>query len=99
MPIRLVRSLNTPHKQAAGIKYTPDKHFEDLGFFNTQFSGRDNPALRRLLVDCTNELIEWLLSICLVYARRATPLSAHAQSAAELACLSLHLVGTVGVWA
>jgi succinate dehydrogenase/fumarate reductase flavoprotein subunit len=62
-----ISATNTPHQQAAGIKDTPDEHFEDLGLLNAQFAGRDNPALRRLLVDRTNELIEWLTSIGLVF--------------------------------
>ena len=62
-----ISATNTPHQQAAGIKDTPDEHFEDLGLLNAQFSGRDNPGLRRLLVDRTNELIEWLTSIGLVF--------------------------------
>ena len=62
-----ISATNTPHQKALGIKDTPDEHFEDLGLLNDHYAGRDNEALRRLLVDNTTNLIEWLTSMGLVF--------------------------------
>ena len=62
-----ISATNTPHQKALGIKDTPDEHFEDLGLLNACYAGRDNEALRRLLVDNTTNLIEWLTSTGLVF--------------------------------
>lgn len=62
-----ISATNTPHQKALGIKDTPDEHFEDLGLLNARYAGRDNEALRRLLVDNTTNLIEWLTSTGLIF--------------------------------
>lgn len=62
-----VSATNTPHQQKAGIKDSPQEHFEDLGLFAGKLASRDNPALRRLLVENTTEAFEWLLSTGLTF--------------------------------
>ena len=62
-----ISATNTPYQQELGIKDTPEEHFEDLGLLNSRFVGRDNEALRRLLVDNTTNLIEWLASLGIVF--------------------------------
>jgi succinate dehydrogenase/fumarate reductase flavoprotein subunit len=57
-----VTACNTPHQRRAGIKDTPDEHFEDLGKFAGSRVNRDNLELRRLLVDNVSETFDWLLS-------------------------------------
>ncbi|HRY26581.1 MAG TPA: FAD-dependent oxidoreductase, partial [Geminicoccaceae bacterium] len=44
-------TTSTPHQRAMGIHDTPDAHFEDMEKFAGPLVARDNPVLRRLLVD------------------------------------------------
>lgn len=62
-----ISSTNTPHQQAKGIQDTPDDHFEDLETLAGVYANRDNRALRRILVDNSNEMLNWLMSIGLVF--------------------------------
>lgn len=57
----------SPHQKRAGIHDSPQEHFEDLGLLAGGKVNRDNPALRRLLVDRIAETFDWLLSIGLVF--------------------------------
>ncbi|MGE0803621.1 MAG: FAD-dependent oxidoreductase, partial [Lautropia sp.] len=60
-------ATNTPHQQRAGIKDSPDEHFEDLGKFAGERVSRDNLALRRVLVDNATDTFEWLNAAGLVF--------------------------------
>lgn len=62
-----ITATNTPHQRRAGIKDTPQEHFEDLGRFAGALAPRDNLALRRTLVNHTNEIIGWLTTHGVVF--------------------------------
>ena len=62
-----ISATNTPHQQRAGIKDTPQEHFEDLGRFAGALAPRDNLVLRRMLVEHTNEMLAWLMSHGVVF--------------------------------
>jgi len=62
-----ITATNTPHQQRAGIQDTPREHFEDLGRFAGALAPRDNLALRRILVEHTNEILDWLMSHGIVF--------------------------------
>ena len=53
-------ATNTPHQLRAGIRDTPQEHFEDLELHAGKLAPRDNLALRRILVDNSNEMFKWL---------------------------------------
>jgi len=57
----------TPHQLRHGIIDSPDEHFEDLEKLAGAYASRDNRELRRILVDHTNEMFEWLRSAGLVF--------------------------------
>ena len=58
----------SPHQRSKDIYDTPDDHFEDMELFHGErLQGRDNLALRRLLVDNTPPTFDWLLSLGLVF--------------------------------
>jgi succinate dehydrogenase/fumarate reductase flavoprotein subunit len=58
-----VTAINTPHQRRAGIRDTPDEHFEDLARHAGPLAPRDNMALRRLLVDNTTDMMAWLMEL------------------------------------
>jgi fumarate reductase flavoprotein subunit len=58
-----VSATSTPHQIAKGIKDNPDDHFEDLGLFAGKLERRDNPVLRRLLVDHAPDTFRWLIDL------------------------------------
>jgi succinate dehydrogenase/fumarate reductase flavoprotein subunit len=58
----------TPHQREAGIADSADAHFEDLALHAGPLAPRANLALRRILVDNTSELIQWLTDLGLVFA-------------------------------
>ncbi|ESR23807.1 FAD-dependent oxidoreductase [Lutibaculum baratangense] len=58
---------NSPHQRREGIKDTPDEHFEDLEILAGSYANRDNRALRRILVDNTTEMFDWLEDMGLVF--------------------------------
>lgn len=62
-----VTATNTPHQKRAGIKDSADAHFEDLGLHAGPLAPRDNLALRRILVDHTTEMLDWLMSLGVVF--------------------------------
>ena len=62
-----ISATNTPHQRRAGIKDTPDEHFQDMAKHAGSLAPRDNPALRRILVDHTNEMLEWLMRLGVVF--------------------------------
>jgi succinate dehydrogenase/fumarate reductase flavoprotein subunit len=62
-----VTATNTPHQQRAGIQDSPQAHFEDLDLHAGPLVPRDNLALRRILVEHTNEMLEWLMERGVVF--------------------------------
>lgn len=62
-----ITATNTPHQQRASIQDTPQEHFEDLERFAGALAPRDNLALRRILVEHTNEIVDWLMSHGVVF--------------------------------
>jgi succinate dehydrogenase/fumarate reductase flavoprotein subunit len=59
---------NSPHQQRHGIQDTPQAHFEDLELLAGKYAPRDNLALRRILVENTTDMFEWLRGLGLVFA-------------------------------
>jgi succinate dehydrogenase/fumarate reductase flavoprotein subunit len=59
---------NSPHQQSRGIQDTPQAHFEDLELLAGKYASRDNLKLRRVLVESTTDMFEWLRSLGLVFA-------------------------------
>jgi succinate dehydrogenase/fumarate reductase flavoprotein subunit len=62
-----VTATNTPHQKRAGIQDTPQEHFEDLAAHAGALAPRDNLALRRILVDNTTDMLEWLMQLGVVF--------------------------------
>ncbi len=62
-----ITATGTPHQRKAGISDSPDNHFDDMELNAGPFAGRDNLALRRILVDNIAETIDWLQSIGIVF--------------------------------
>ena len=62
-----VTATNTPHQRRAGIQDTPQAHFEDLALHAGELAPRDNLALRRILVDNTTDMLEWLMRLGVVF--------------------------------
>jgi succinate dehydrogenase/fumarate reductase flavoprotein subunit len=62
-----VTATNTPHQKRAGIQDTPQAHFEDLALHAGPLAPRDNPALRRILVENTTDMLEWLMDLGVVF--------------------------------
>ncbi|HZM47850.1 MAG TPA: FAD-dependent oxidoreductase [Burkholderiales bacterium] len=59
---------NSPHQQRCGIQDTPQAHFEDLELLAGKYAPRDNLKLRRILVESTTDMFEWLRGLGLVFA-------------------------------
>ncbi len=57
-----INAAGSSLQKRAGIVDTPDEHFADMDHFMGPFAGKDNLALRRLLVDHAAETLEWLMS-------------------------------------
>jgi succinate dehydrogenase/fumarate reductase flavoprotein subunit len=62
-----VTATNTPHQKRAGIQDSPQAHFEDLALHAGALAPRDNLALRRVLVDNTTDMLEWLMDLGVVF--------------------------------
>ena len=62
-----VTATNTPHQRRAGIQDSPQAHFEDLALHAGPLAPRDNLALRRILVDNTTDMLEWLMRLGVVF--------------------------------
>jgi len=62
-----ISATRTPHQRARAITDSPDAHFEDLEILAGRHAARDNRALRRILVDHTTELLDWLMALGLVF--------------------------------
>ena len=62
-----ITAINTPHQKKAGIKDSADEHFEDMALHAGALAPRDNLALRRILVDNTTGMLDWLMSLGVVF--------------------------------
>ena len=62
-----VTATRTPHQKRAGIADSPQAHFEDLALHNGPLDPRDNLALRRILVDNTTQMLDWLMRLGVVF--------------------------------
>ena len=62
-----VTATNTPHQRRAGIQDSPQAHFEDLALHAGPLAPRDNLQLRRILVDNTTDMLEWLMRLGVVF--------------------------------
>ncbi len=62
-----ITAINTPHHKKAGIQDTPDEHFEDMERHAGALAPRDNPRLRRILVENTTDVVEWLMRLGVVF--------------------------------
>ena len=60
-------ATNTPHQRKAGIKDSVDAHFEDMALHAGVLAARDNVTLRRILVERTTGMIDWLMSLGIVF--------------------------------
>ena len=62
-----ITATGTSLQRKAGINDSADQHFEDMELNVGPFAGRDNLALRRILVDNIAETISWLQSLGVVF--------------------------------
>ncbi|MFN0072801.1 MAG: FAD-dependent oxidoreductase, partial [Chloroflexota bacterium] len=62
-----VTITQSPHQRRHGIQDSPDEHFEDMAKHAGALAPRDNLALRRVLVDHTTEMLEWLERLGVVF--------------------------------
>ncbi len=62
-----VTATSTALQRRAGIEDSAQAHFEDLGLHAGALAPRDNLTLRRLLADNTTEMLEWLISLGVVF--------------------------------
>lgn len=62
-----VTAANTPHQRSAGIQDSADAHFEDLALHAGELAPRDNLQLRRILVDHSSEMLQWLMDLGVVF--------------------------------
>jgi succinate dehydrogenase/fumarate reductase flavoprotein subunit len=58
-----VTASNTPHQIRAGIKDSPDHHYEDLAKFNAALGLADNDKLSRMLVENVPDTFRWLMDL------------------------------------
>ena len=62
-----ITATGTPHQRKAGIQDSADAHFEDMEKHAGALAPRDNLALRRILVDNTTDMIDWLMKLGVVF--------------------------------
>lgn len=62
-----ITATGTPHQRKAGIQDSTDAHFEDMEKHAGPLAPRDNLALRRILVDNTADMIDWLMGLGVVF--------------------------------
>jgi succinate dehydrogenase/fumarate reductase flavoprotein subunit len=62
-----VTATNTPHQKGVGIQDSPQAHFEDLALHAGALAPRDNLMLRRVLVENTTDMLEWLMRLGVVF--------------------------------
>ncbi|MBV7483781.1 FAD-dependent oxidoreductase [Bordetella sp. BOR01] len=62
-----VTAADTPHQRTAGIRDSAQAHFEDLALHAGELANRDNLRLRRILVDNSSEMLQWLMDLGVVF--------------------------------
>ena len=62
-----ITATGTPHQRKANIQDSADAHFEDMEKHAGALAPRDNLALRRILVDNTTDMIDWLMKLGVVF--------------------------------
>ena len=64
-----VTSTCTPLQWNKGIHDVPQAHFEDMALFadNRGFADKDNLELRRLLVEHSPDMVQWLMDMGVVF--------------------------------
>ena len=62
-----ITATNTPHQKRAAIADTADAHFEDLALHAGALAPRDNLRLRRILVDNSSNMLQWLMDLGVVF--------------------------------
>ena len=62
-----ISAAGTTLQKRQGIVDSPDAHYEDMELLGAHYANRDNPGLRRVLVDNVAETMEWLMSLGLVF--------------------------------
>ncbi len=62
-----ITATNTPHQRKAGIQDSADAHFEDMEKHAGALAPRDNLTLRRILVDNTSSMLQWLMDLGVVF--------------------------------
>lgn len=62
-----ITATNTPHQRSAGIHDSADAHFEDLALHAGELAPRDNLKLRRILVDHSSDMLQWLIKLGVVF--------------------------------
>jgi len=62
-----ITATNTPHQRKAGIQDSADAHFEDMEKHAGKLAPRDNLILRRILVDNTSGMLQWLMDLGVVF--------------------------------
>jgi len=62
-----ITATGTPHQRKANIQDSTDAHFEDMEKHAGALAPRDNLALRRILVDNTTDMIDWLMKLGVVF--------------------------------
>lgn len=58
-----ITATGTPHQLRHGIADTPDEHAADMAKINARRAARDNPELRRLLVENVPQTFRWLMDL------------------------------------
>jgi succinate dehydrogenase/fumarate reductase flavoprotein subunit len=62
-----ITATNTVHQHKAGITDSADAHFEDMEKHAGTLAPRDNLKLRRILVDNTSSMLQWLMDHGVVF--------------------------------
>ena len=64
-----ITATNTPHQRAAGIKDDLEAHYQDMALFADDRGtvDRDNLELRRILVEHSPDMVEWLIDMGVVF--------------------------------
>lgn len=63
LSIGSITATGTWHQKRAGIKDSPQAHFEDMAKFAGDLAVNDNEELRRILVENVTESVDWLMSL------------------------------------
>lgn len=62
-----ITATGTPHQRKAGIEDSTEAHFEDMEKHAGDLAPRDNLALRRILVENTPDMMNWLMKLGVVF--------------------------------